>query len=109
VCGNRTTHVVVPWEEYRDYLAAKMAADSVRVLDDPRTEWVDADDVARRFAADRIASARRARKLTQKQLGRLLGLPQPQISRIERNPDRTTVRVMKRIAKALGVDVSALI
>jgi transcriptional regulator with XRE-family HTH domain len=31
-----------------------------------------------------------------------------QISRIERNPDRTTVRTLKRIARALNVSVSSL-
>jgi transcriptional regulator with XRE-family HTH domain len=45
----------------------------------------------------------------QKQLTAKLKMPQSQISRIERNPNHTTVRTLKRIAKALGVEVSALI
>ena len=72
-------------------------------------EWVDADELRVQLAGERIAQARKAAGLTQKQLGEQLNLPQSQISRIERNPDHTTVRTLKRIAKALGVDVSALV
>ncbi|HKQ47016.1 MAG TPA: helix-turn-helix transcriptional regulator [Phycisphaerae bacterium] len=59
--------------------------------------------------ADLIAKARKAAGLTQAELAARLKLPQSQISRIERNPDRTTIRTLKRIAKSLGVDVSALV
>jgi transcriptional regulator with XRE-family HTH domain len=78
-------------------------------LDDPEDQWVDADELRIQLAAERIAAARKAAGLTQKQLGEKLNLPQSQISRIERKPDHTTVRTLKRIAKALGVDVRALI
>jgi transcriptional regulator with XRE-family HTH domain len=47
--------------------------------------------------------------LSQTQLGAKLNLPQSQISRIERNPDHTTLRTLKRVARALGVDVRALV
>lgn len=72
-------------------------------------DWVDAGAFGLELAAERIAEARKAAKLTQKQLGDKLGLPQSQISRIERNPDRTTVRTLKRIARALKVDLGALV
>ncbi|HSW44699.1 MAG TPA: helix-turn-helix transcriptional regulator [Phycisphaerae bacterium] len=36
-------------------------------------------------------------------------MPQSQISRIERNPDHTSVNTLKRIARALDVDVRHLI
>lgn len=72
-------------------------------------DWVDADAFGLQLAGEEIARARKAAGLTQKQLGDRLGLPQSQISRIERRPDHTTVRTLKRIAKALGVDVRALI
>jgi transcriptional regulator with XRE-family HTH domain len=35
-------------------------------------------------------------------------VPQSQISRIEKNPERSTVRTIKRIAKALGLDLATL-
>ncbi len=103
------THVLVPVEEYERLVIASMVESAIAKLEDPASEYVDADDLALELAAERITAARKAKGLTQKQLGEKLNLPQSQISRIERNPDRTTVRTLKRIARALGVDVSALI
>jgi len=65
--------------------------------------------LALQIAGDRIARARKAKNLTQKQLAEKLKVPQSQISRIEQNPDHTTIRRLKRIARALGFDVSVLI
>lgn len=70
---------------------------------------VDGDEFALELAAGRIARARKEAGLTQAQLAARLKLPQSQISRIERNPDHTTVRTLKKIARALGVDISALV
>ena len=86
-----------------------MAAHAIAQIERGDEDFVDADDFALELAAERVARARKAAGLTQKQLGDKLKLPQSQISRIERNPDRTTVRTLKRIARALGVDVSALV
>ena len=74
-----------------------------------QTEWVDADVLAMRFAGERIAAARKAEGLTQKQLGAKLNLTQSQISRIEFRPDHNTVHRLKRVAKALGLDISVLV
>jgi ribosome-binding protein aMBF1 (putative translation factor) len=93
----------------RMMVKANMMDHTVSRLDDPEDQWVDADELRVELAAERIAAARKAAGLTQKQLGEKLNLPQSQISRIERKPDHTTVRTLKRIAKALGVDVRALI
>ena len=103
------TYVLLPIEEYEELIKTNMALSAIAKLNDKDSEWVDADDFALELAAERIARARKAAGLTQKQLGDKLKLPQSQISRIERNPDRTTVRTLKRIARALGVDVSALV
>jgi len=107
--NGKVTHVLVPVDEYERLIATSMAEQAVARLEDDKTEWVDADAVARELARDRIVSTRKAAGLTQKQLGDKLGLPQSQISRIERQPDRTTVRTLKRVARALGVDVGALL
>ena len=108
--GDQTTHVLVPVDEYERLVKAAMVERAIATLhDDDNVEWVDADVFALELASERIAEARKAAGLTQKQLGDKLGLPQSQISRIERNPDHTTVRTLKRIARALGVDVSALV
>ena len=81
----------------------------VAMLDHPATDWVDFDDYKLQLAGSRVAAARKAKGWTQARLAASLDLPQSQISRIERNPDRTTVRTLKRIAKALGVDVRKLV
>jgi DNA-binding XRE family transcriptional regulator len=104
-------YVLVPSDEYERLVIAGAAIEGVRRLEDvdDASKWADADDLALQIAGDRIARARKKAGLTQTELGRKLNLPQSQISRIERNPDRTTVRTLKRIAKALGVDVRAIV
>ncbi|MEK6674318.1 MAG: helix-turn-helix transcriptional regulator [Planctomycetota bacterium] len=106
----KTTHVIVPAEEYERLVVLDMAREVVAQIergDDEET--VDADDFFAQLAAEEVVKARKAAGLTQKQLGKKVGMPQSQISRIERNPDRTTVRTIRKLAKALRVDVSAFI
>jgi DNA-binding XRE family transcriptional regulator len=93
----------------KELFTPKEAQEIVKELDDPNAEWVDADDVFAQLAAANVVKVRKAKGLTQKQLGDLLGVPQSQISRIERNPDSTSMRTMKRVAKALGVSVQQLL
>ncbi len=107
--NGKTTHIVIPIDEYERLLLADMARDAIKTLEDRDAEWIDADDVAIEFARDAIVEARKKAGLTQKQLGQKLGLPQSQISRIERRPDRTTVRTLRRLARALKVDVSVFL
>ena len=78
-------------------------------LAEPDGPTVSLEDTQLLVAADRIVNARKAAGMTQQQLAAKLKMPQSQISRIERNPDRTTVRTLKKIAKALKVDVRFLI
>ena len=103
------TYVLVPVEDYEQLVKAAIVEQAIRKLERGDADFVDADDLALDLAAERIATARKAAGLTQKQLGEKLNLPQSQISRIERNPDHTTVRTLKRIARALGVDLRALV
>ena len=109
VRDGRVSHVLVPIAEYERMIESDMIDSAIQRLDDPQDQWVDAGQAAMELAGQRIAQARKAAGLTQKQLGDKLKLPQSQISRIERNPDHTTVRTLKRIARALGVDVGALL
>lgn len=102
------THVVVPVEEYERLITSEMALQAIAQIETEKDEdFVDAADFAIELAAESVVKARKAAGLTQAQLAKKLGMPQSQISRIERNPDRTTVRTLKKIAKALRVDVSA--
>lgn len=102
------THVVLPVDVYERLVKSEMALYTIAAEDDER-EWVDADDLAIELATESVVKARKAAGLTQAQLAKKLGMPQSQISRIERNPDRTTVRTLKKIAKALRVDVRAFV
>ncbi len=107
--GGQRAFVLVPVNDYEDLIKASMVATAISRLDDPHTDWVDADQFALELAGDWIKKTRIAKGLTQEQLGKKLGLPQSQISRIERKPDHTTVRTLRRVAKALGVDISAFV
>jgi HTH-type transcriptional regulator / antitoxin HipB len=107
--GGRATHVLVPIEEYERLIRADAVnTTSVETRGDTN-QWIDADEFALQLAGERIAAARRFAGLTQKQLAAKLSVPQSQISRIERQPDHLTVRTLKRVAQALGVNVSALV
>lgn len=55
--------------------------------------------------ADHLRSFRKARGLTQAQLGRLVGIDQPRITRIERNPGRVSVHTLLQLLTALRVRV----
>ena len=55
--------------------------------------------------ADHLRSFRKARGLTQAQLGRLVGMDQTRITRIERNPDRVSVHTLLQLLTALRVRV----
>ncbi len=107
--GDGSTYILVPLDEYEELIKAEMERDAVRTLESPDTEWIDFDDAKLKLAGRKLAEARKAKGLTQVQLSRKVGLPQSQISRIERNPDRTTLRTLKRIARALNTDVSLLV
>ena len=107
--NGRPTHVLVPVDEYERLVWANAVDSAIGKLKDDEASWVDAGVLGMQLAGERIARARKTKGLTQKQLGERLGLPQSQISRIERNPDRAMLRTLKRIARVLGVDVRALI
>ena len=109
VKNNETTHVLLPVEEYERLIKADMARQAEARLDDPATEWHDFDEFKLHLAGSRVAATRKAKRLTQAALAEKLNVPQSQISRIERHPDQTTIRTLKRVAAALGVDVGALI
>lgn len=107
--GDRATYVLLPIEEYERLMHERDVDRLLARVEDPSVKWVDADDLAIEFATESVVKARKAAGLTQAQLAKKLGMPQSQISRIERNPDRTTVRTLKKIAKALRVDVRVFV
>lgn len=100
---------MVPVAEYEKLIKADMVKNAVKQIDSKDDDFVDANDVALHIAGDRISQARKKAGLTQLQLAKKLRIPQSQISRIERNPNHTTIRTLKRVAKALNVDVRSLV
>lgn len=74
-----------------------------------QAELIDADLLAAQIAGGRIAAARKARGWTQQELAAEAGMPQSQVARMERNPEKCNVSTLKRVASALGVEVSALL
>lgn len=107
--NGKPKYVLVPVDEYEQLIKADMVKQAVKQIESKDNDFVDADDVAMKIAGDRIARARKSAGLTQQQLAKKLNIPQSQISRIERNPDHTTIRTLKRVAKALKVDVRTLV
>ncbi len=104
------THVVLPVDVYERLVKSEMALHTIAATENRNDDdWIDAQDFGIELARDAVVQARKAAGLTQAQLAKKLGMPQSQISRIERNPDRTTVRTLKKIAKALRVDVRAFV
>lgn len=55
---------------------------------------------------DLIKTARRKRKLTQEQLGELVGVKKAQISRLENNTGNVTFETVMRIFNALGAKLN---
>jgi HTH-type transcriptional regulator/antitoxin HipB len=55
--------------------------------------------------ADHLRSFRKARGLTQAQLGRLVGSDQTRIARIENHPERVSVGTLLKMLSALRVKV----
>lgn len=103
-------YVLVPIEEYEQLVKSSMAGNATQMLKATHEDaWVDFDSFRLQLAGERIAAARKQAGLTQQQLAKRLKVPQSQVSRIERNPDATTVRTLRKIAKALGVNVAALV
>ncbi|MBI4716515.1 MAG: helix-turn-helix transcriptional regulator [Planctomycetes bacterium] len=103
------TFVLVPAERFEELLTAERVLRAMAATDDPASPWIDTDVSALRLAGSRLKRARVARGLTQKEVARRLHIPQSQVSRIERDPDRSSLATLRRLAKALGVDVRALI
>jgi transcriptional regulator with XRE-family HTH domain len=65
------------------------------------------DDIIRNIA-ERLAAARKARGLTQAQLGAMADMTQQQIFGLEQGTSNVTIRTVARVAKVLDVDLNSL-
>lgn len=108
--GARATHVLLSMQEYRELTAAAAAAAptegevsrALQVLDDPGQEWSDGEALLGQILRDGLAELRKRHGLTQAALGKLVGMPQSQVSRLENNLESTTLRVLRLIADRLA-------
>lgn len=124
------THVVVPIEEYRalvavfeglsgDAASLRARADSptaartnaptdaevdaaIAAWNNPATQWHDADEILREILTNGVAAARKARGLSQADLGAALNASQSSISRLEKNPEAASIGQLKQIAAMLA-------
>ncbi len=60
------------------------------------------------FVGEAIKKARKAKNLTQEELGELLGVQRAQISRLEKGKSVITLPTMSRVFKALGIKSGVL-
>lgn len=102
-------YVLVLRQEWERVMMRDMVQEGIRAIEDPNTEWISREDFITGFAAPNLARHRKAKGLTQKQLGVKMGVPQSQIARMERDPESVTYKTLKRVAKALGMSVTGLL
>ncbi len=98
----RLTRAARPRSRARAGPSDAAVADALSILADPATTWHDANDVVFDIVRRGLKQVRRELGLTQAELGKLLRLPQPRVSRIENNPDAISLRLLKRIARILA-------
>ena len=66
------------------------------------------EDVNAYFVGEAIRKARLAQKLTQEELGELIGVQRAQISKLEKGKSVITLPTMSRVFKALGIATATL-
>lgn len=66
------------------------------------------EDVNAYFLGDAIKKARRAKNMTQQELGERVGVQKSQISKLENGKSIITLPTISRIFRALGVKTAAL-
>lgn len=102
------THVIVPADEYdRMRNASRQPSEdaierAAAALNNPNSVWHDANDVLADILRDGLKRARKSTGLTQAQLGRRVGLTQPQLSRLEKDSDKMTLKLVRKVAAALS-------
>jgi DNA-binding XRE family transcriptional regulator len=62
-------------------------------------------DLKVEILGEMIRSVRKERRLTQTQLGELIGVKKSQISKLERNTRNVTIETILRVFKALNADI----
>lgn len=66
-------------------------------------------DLQMEILGDMIKSVRKERKLTQEQLGKLIGVQKSQISKLERNTKNVTIETILKVFRALKANIKVSI
>ena len=101
---------VEEWDRVVDTL--QDYADAIEVqemMDDPTEKSIPWEEVRKELFANNIKKVRKRGKITQKELAKRLRVSQARVSQIENLDHRPTMKVYKKVAKALGCKVEELI
>ncbi len=99
-------HYVIRWGQLEDDFAASQAR---AIMADARDPIIPLEEGRRELFDNHIKRVRKRKGLTQVQLAKKLGISQGRVSEIEHLDYRPTIKTYRRIAKALGADITELI
>ena len=89
---------LIPADDMKDKLWGKRGTPEREAMENQLKEEVNAY-----FVGEAIRKARLAQKLTQEELGELIGVQRAQISKLEKGKSVITLPTMSRVFKALGI------
>ena len=94
---------LIPADDMKDKLWGKRGTPEREAMKNQLKEEVNAY-----FVGEAIRKARLAQKLTQEELGELIGVQRAQISKLEKGKSVITLPTMSRVFKALGIATATL-
>lgn len=94
---------LIPADDMKDKLWGKRGTPEREAMENQLKEEVNAY-----FVGEAIREARLAQKLTQEELGELIGVQRAQISKLEKGKSVITLPTMSRVFKALGIATATL-
>lgn len=94
---------LIPADDMKDKLWGKRGTPKREAMENQLKEEVNAY-----FVGEAIRKARLAQKLTQEELGELIGVQRAQISKLEKGKSVITLPTMSRVFKALGIATATL-
>lgn len=94
---------LIPADDMKDKLWGKRGTPEREAMENQLKEEVNAY-----FVGEAIRKARLAQKLTQEELGELIGVQRAQISKLEKGKSFITLPTMSRVFKALGITTATL-
>lgn len=94
---------LIPADDMKDKLWGKRGTPEREAMENQLKEEVNAY-----FVGEAIRKARLAQKLTQEELGELIGVQRAQISKLEKGKSVIILPTMSRVFKALGIATATL-